>query len=272
VKSFSKSFFFGDDEVMKISLLFLIFILFSCASSFRTPEARMLSPEAQGKPGLGSLELRLASFQRRRANFKDNSTKKPFVPAASLYGVTGNLELGAIFRKLDIYVNPNLFSNAASVIGVKYQLIGKTRNESDRGNFSTSLAAGYGGYSGGYNKEAFFQSSEKTPDHIKKLNYKMDHFEAGVISGYRWTKNLLHYVNYFYVHEDVSGEVQTVDKVLNFKRFNTHNKGSLASTGLMFYFSERGYLKADYTHMLSAMKAGRSQSSNTGSAAIGYSW
>ncbi len=232
----------------------------------------MLSPEANGKPGLGSLEARLASFQRRQANFGNNSTKKPFVPAASVYGLTGNIELGAFFRKMDVYFNPNIFSNAASILGLKYQILGKTRIESEKGNFSTSLAAGYGGYSGGYNKAAFFQSNEKTPDHIKKLNYSMDHVEVGVISGYRWTNKLLHYVNYFYIHEDVTGQVQTVNKVLNFKRFNTYNSGNLASTGVMYYFSDRGYVKADYTHMISSMRTGRSQSSNTGSAALGFSW
>ncbi len=232
----------------------------------------MLSPEAQGDPGHFALEGRLASFQRHVANFENNDIKKPFKPSSSVYSLSGNMELGVLDPKLDLYLNPNFFSNSVSTAGLKYQVLGKPRIGSDKGNFSTSIAAGAGRYSGGYNKAAFFQGSDSTPDNIKKMDYSVGQIEVGVISGYRWRSKILHYANFFYTRQTISGEVRTIDNTFNDKRFNTSNTGSSFSTGLIFYFGEYGYVKTDYSYMVSAMQSTRTLATNSASLALGLTF
>ena len=50
-------------------------------------------------------------------SFEGNDIKKPFKPATSVYSVTGNMEVGVVDPKLDLYLNPNFMSNALSTVG-----------------------------------------------------------------------------------------------------------------------------------------------------------
>lgn len=263
---------------MKKLLWFSLLTMVSCSTSkLYTPTTKMLSPEGHGKKGSGFLEVRAGTYRRDKADFSDNTTSNR--PLKKLdepkYWPSANAEVGLI-RRLDVYVNTNFLVPAPFIAGFKYQVLGDTLEEAKRKNFSLSAFAGLGrSNSGSEDSKAFIQLEDNdNKDNLKRIEFRTDHKEAGLVMGYRWADSFLHYVSGTYYHQDLSGKVTTKDKVLNKKRFDFIQTGKIYSMGLMHFFGEKSmwYIKADFSHTMYDFSFKSERTMNTFNGALGFSW
>lgn len=252
---------------MKILILLIPFLLTSCSSYIRTLGTRMISPEAQGEFGSGSLEARLQSSKRDKLDFSNDSTKNAIERADAPYALSGMGELG-ILERLDIYVIPSLIL-APTIMGLKYQFIGNPRMTAKRGNFSASILLGYGSRSetdvSSDDLEDFFN------ENIEELEVKTKHQDVGLIFGHRWSEKILHYANVIYLHETVDGKVTTDSGTLSDAKYKFEQDGMIYSTGFIIYFS-KAHWKIDYSHFVSDWTRTEKQTVNSVNTAIGFNW
>lgn len=239
----------------------------------------MISPESHGQTkgrqiGNGSLEVRVTAYQRDRAEFKNNTTKKPLGHEEITYTASAHGEL-TIFKRFDVYLNPNFLLNAPNIGGVKYQLIGKNRNEAQKGNFSLALTAGLGRARGGAkDSHAIFEFGSNTSltDNVKEVEYNVHHREAGLIMGYRWNDKLVHYAGANLFTQTITGKVTTKDKVIMDKSFTFDQRGLLYTMGLLQYFGKSAFFKFELAHMRSTYSFSFYHSANSANAGIGFFW
>ncbi len=255
--------------------LFLLFILQSCATqNLYTPTARMLSPEAQGKLGSSKIELRRVLYREDKVSFANDDVKQPFKfsgssPSHALVSLNGEVGL---LDSLDIFLNPNIGANAPTIFGVKYQLLGRSSSEAEKGNFSMALHAGVGHQKGGEtesNDVKILGTYTDKGDNIKAAHFQTKHREIGALVGYRWHKRVLHYAGASYFHQDIFGNVSTEDKILVKKGFNLEQNGQLYNTGLMYYF-EKTYLKIELSHLISGLSHDHSRAITTYNLGFGF--
>ncbi len=254
---------------MKNIYLIPLFILTSCASYIHTPQNRMISPETQGKFLSGSLDVRLAATKQDEWAFTNNDRKKPFDGEREVYKISGLLDLGLINR-LDFIYMDYLSGSTVGIIGLKVQLLGKSRAEAKKGNFSLSLFAGFGS-----NDHSFDTSDNEFKNistNVDKLNYEVEHDDIGLILGYRWADKFLQYANVYYFHEDIRGKVTTDNSVLNQASFRDSQNGLIYSTGMTYDLGANWFLKGDYSHMTSKWSSNRGSTSNAVNGGIGVYW
>jgi hypothetical protein len=250
---------------MKILFLLSLLSLISCSTNVRSLGTRMLSPESQGELGKGAIDARIQGNMNSKLNFANDKTQNHVergVPSYAL-GLAGDMGL---VRKLDVYAIAPL-NDAAGVLGLKYQLIGESRKEAKKGNFSVSIAGGFGSSS----TEATSSDLTVNGDNVKKLKTDRDLIEGGLIAGYRWADNIVNYVNAYYVNQHVEGKVSTDSGVLVNAPFHYNQNSYIYSTGLIFY-NNRLQLKVDYSHMVSNWIKTGSHTASTLNGGIGLSW
>lgn len=226
----------------------------------------MMSPEAQGALGNGSLEVRAQAAKRDQLNFEGDSTHNRIDRAGTVHAMGFMGELG-LLNKLDIYIIPMAVS--PTIYGLKYQIIGAPRKEAKTGNFSTSLIVGLGNHSeknmDNNDIDDFLQGN------IDDLEVNTRHKNFGLISGYRWSSQILNYANAIYLREEVEGKVTSDSGVLNDSRFKFYQDGMIYSLGFIFYFS-KAQLKLDYSHFVSDWSHTNKQTINTANLAFGFNW
>ena len=227
----------------------------------------MMSPEAQGGLGNGSLELRAQTNKRDQLNFANDSTKNAIDRAGTPYAMGMMGELG-LLRRLDVYIIPSLIVSP-TIYGLKYQFIGSPKKEAKRGNFSTSLIVGLGKRT----EENIDDDdiSDFLEGNVEDLEVKTNHKDIGLILGYRWSEKFLHYVNAIYIHEQVDGKVTSDSGTLNETKYKFYQDGMIYSSGFIFYFGS-AHLKLDYSHFVSDWSRTEKQTVNTANFALGFNW
>ena len=144
----------------------------------------MLSSESHGGLGHGAIDLaRLQGAKQYQMDFRQDSTKVPLHDDAITYGVSASGEVG-FFKYLDVYVMPSL-TMSPTMFGLKYQIMGDTRQSAKKGNFSLSLAAAYGSTS--EERKDAETDSDIFDGGVDKIKFAMDQSEVGLIAGLRWT-------------------------------------------------------------------------------------
>lgn len=250
-----------------ILLLSLVLLFTSCSSYVRTLGTRMISPEAHGGLGKGALELRLQASKRDSFDFSDETTDNDVRRAGTPYAMGAMGEIG-FFKRLDFYIIPSVLLSP-TIYGLKYQLIGSPKNEARAGNFSTSLMVGFGNHGQKVDdNDSLSDFFEGNIDHIYLEN---KHRDVGLIMGYRWSQNFLHYANGIYLNEDIKGKVTTDSGTLNDARFNYTQSGMIYSTGFIYYFA-KAHWKVDYSHFVSKWSKTEKQTVNTVNLALGFNW
>ena len=271
--------FHRKNSLMKIILLFSLLWLVSCATSVYLPQARMISPEAQGQLGAFSAEARIEQFQKDKADFSNHNIKHPLKERTPVFRPTGHGEMG-ILEKLDVYADAHWLLNAPSVLGVKFQILGDSRLQAKAKNFSLAVTGGIGRQSstnanGGTEIKITWpwgsNNTESKSDAIDRLWMQTIHQEVGLVSGYRWTQNFLHYVSGTYFHQEITGRVKTEDKVLN-NRFNFTQDGMMYATGFIYYFGERLFGKLEYSYTTAGFSFSRERTLNAGNAGLGITF
>jgi hypothetical protein len=250
-------------------LLPLLFILVSCSSVIRTPHGRLISPEAQGKFLAGSIEARVAGTKGDNFEFQGNSTKEPISSTSNAHKLGFMADLG-LLEKLDVVYLDYLSGATVGVYGLKFQVLGESRQKSKQGNFSLSVVGAYGKNSQSYNHGDNDLTDWTT--NIEKLDYRLEHHEFGLIAGYRWAQKLLHYANVYYFHDNLNGKVTTDNNALQDAKFKGNQDGMIYSMGLSFDLSTSWYLKGDFSHMDSRWNSFRGTSNNSLNGAIGFAW
>ncbi len=229
----------------------------------------MISPEAQGKFFSGSLDVRLAGTRQDEWSFTNNDTKKPFDGDREVYKISGMIDLGLVNR-LDVVYLDYLSGSTVGIIGLKLQVLGSPRIEAKKGNFSLSLFAGFGA-----NSDTFDTSDNEFSNwssNVDKLEYDISHDDLGLILGYRWGDQLLHYANAYYFHEDINGKVTTDGNALVKAKFDDSQDGLIYSTGVIYDLNTSWFLKFDYSHMTSKWSSTHGSTSNAVNGGIGAYW
>ena len=254
---------------MKQIILLSLLTLTSCASYIHTPQNRMISPEAQGKFLSGAVDVRLSATKEDEWAFTDNDPKKPFADARNIYKISGMIDLGLLSR-LDFVYLDYLSGSTVGILGLKFQVLGKPRNEAKKGNFSLSIFAG-----GGSNEDTVDNKDNDLSNftsNVDKLDYEVDHEDLGLIIGYRWSDAFLHYANAYYFHENIEGKVTTDGNVLDRAKFKDTQDGMIYSTGFIFDLGESWFLKGDFSHMTSKWSSTRGFTNNALNGGIGVHW
>jgi hypothetical protein len=246
--------------------IFFLLIFTGCATYVRTPATKMISPEAQGAFGKGQLEVRAEAQKRDRVDFSDGSTSNAIEDDTVLNALSPMGELG-LWDRIDLYLNGHLRS--PSILGAKFQVLGKGKKQADRGNFSLSLLIGGG--SSERTSSGTSDVNELIISDIEKIKLKQEHREIGFITGHRWTKNFLHYANFIYQEDFLTGSVTNVSGTLSDAPFEYRHYGSIYSTGFIHYFA-KAHWKLDYSHYLSNWTKTRNDTVNSLSVALGFDW
>lgn len=226
----------------------------------------MLSPEAQGKLGSGSLEARAQSLKEYKMDFSGPSTKLPFNEDKAIHTLGGLGELG-IFKPLDLFAIMSI--NSPLLVGAKLQFLGDQRITAKKGNFSASVAVASGSNSKSWSEGN--SSFDWNADNVKKAKTESFHIDTGIYIGYRWLDKLLHYANAIYYSEEMSGTVTNRDETLKDAKFNYKNYGTIYSTGFIYYYKTTQF-KLDYSYMSSAWSYNHTEYINTLNGAIGFNF
>lgn len=240
----------------------------SCSTYVRTLTTRMISPETHGGLGHGALEARLQSSKRDKLDVADNTTDNAIDRADAPYALAGMGEIG-FFKRLDLFIIPSL-SVTPTLFGLKYQFIGSPKLEAKKGNFSTSLMIGYGQM--GVKETDSGDLEDILNDNIEEIEVNTRHEEVGLVAGYRWSENFLHYANVVYLHEKVDGKVTTDSGTLVDAPYSYDQDGMIYSTGFILYFGSHAHWKVDYSHLVSDWTRTQKQTANTLNTAIGFNW
>ena len=196
-----------------VLLCAIVFLSTGCESTvkLKIPQNRFFLPETNGE---SKFNLRADyAAEKYRVVLSDNissdpvNTRTPKVTKSdSEYGVS--LDYG-INDRFDIGVSAN--SNTA--LNVKWMLQGEPRKSSKEGNISTALTFSYGRQDSSGDDSSIFGPGDDSFD------VNSDVFDAGIVSGYRSSDNLLIYGGLFATRYDYKVTVkrqQTVQSRQNF--------------------------------------------------------
>ncbi len=226
----------------------------------------MISPEAQGGFGHGQLEIRAEAQKRDRMDFSNGNTSNAIEENMTLHAPSPMGELG-LWNRIDLYLNAHLRS--PSIFGAKFQLLGKGKKQADTGNFSLSVL--FGGGSSEKTSSGTDDLNELIISEIYKIKVNQKHQEIGLITGYRWTKNFLHYANFIYQEDLISGNVTNLSGTLSDTPFEYRHFGGIYSMGFIHYFA-KAHWKLDYSYYTSDWTKTRKHTVNSLSAALGFDW
>lgn len=165
------------------SLLSLLFLI-SCAQiELKTPSSRFMSPETSGKALNYGLQLIQQSGVEAKINIVANELDKVDLSnSASPLTYSGYV---GVLDKLDIiYYN---YIDSASLLGVKYQILGESKANAKQGNQSLALTLGGGGQSKTTTSQDLFD------EEVDKTELEQNLVDASIIYGYRTTDNILVY-------------------------------------------------------------------------------
>lgn len=228
------------------SLLLLVFLLSSCSHTIkvRTPSSRYISPEAGGKLFASEVSGYYATSTRAQVNLKDEKTDDPLVldNKNELFESIGlNANIG-LHEKFD-FITSSGGSYTPILYGIKYQLIGKIRKESKKGDTSLAITVMSG-------KTTQTQESgedlELTPvDDDTTVELKSDVMDYSIIYGQRLTDTGLAYTGVSYSKHNVSGLLESQNSLLDKKTISYKAEVLGAHLGYISYVNKILSLKAE---------------------------
>lgn len=225
----------------------------------------MISPETHGKFAKGALDLRLQGSKQYQMDFSGSSTNVPLNDDSVNYGFNASGELG-ILRRLDFFILSS-FMMSPTLFGAKLQFSGDPRVDAKKGNFSAALSVAGG--STNFGRKDNEDDTDIFDGSVDEIQVQMDH------QGYRWTDELLHYVNAIYYEEEeeeeARGKVTNNTATLVDAPFKFNNSGAMYSTGFIIY-AGRIHFKADFSHTTTNWTSNRENSVNILNGAIGLNW
>ena len=226
------------------SLLFLVSLFSSCSHTIkvRTPSTRFISPEAGGKLFASEVSGFYAGGTKASVNLKNERTTDPLVldnntNLIDSIGLNANIGL---HEKID-FIMTSGGDNTPVLYGVKYQLIGKKRVESKKGDQSLAITI-MAGNAGQTQKSG--EDLELTPmDDDTEVELDRDSTDYSLIYGKRIQDTLLAYTGVSYTKTKISGVLQSQSVNLDGKSINYTAEAIGAHIGLISYVSKFVSLK-----------------------------
>jgi len=184
-----------------ISVILVSVLTVSCSTTidFKTTGNRYHSPESSGDTLNGKFQfgygktLKYETATLFADSIFDNSvTKNTDGSIKESYALNIDLFVG-IVEELDFYIRT--VSDSAMLYGLKYQVIGDNEKE---GHKLAILAA----YGSGEETETDQRVTAQSTERVYKADLSIDAWEAELIYGYRFHKNILSYINFSFSNFD----------------------------------------------------------------------
>lgn len=234
-----------------LRLLSVLLLLTSCSSkvSFKAPISRLQMPEAIGESSRGEIKIFAQDdVEIVTANFIEDDPPRNLYPAikdSELFedgpnntyfsgkslGIMGTLGLS---ERFDLELRTT--DDAPWVLSGRYQWLGESRINADRGNISlaTTLGIGYGKETAQRN-ELRFKSSTLDTTRTYEGEVTTTQIDVAAIAGYRIFKNLLTYGGPFFMFYEADTFLDDVDRDLNYE-FETEGLTFGANIGFKLDF------------------------------------
>jgi hypothetical protein len=226
------------------SLLFLVLLFSSCSHTIkvRTPSTRFISPEAGGKLFASEVSGFYAGGTKASVNLKNERTTDPLVldnetNIIDSIGLNANIGL---HEKID-FVMTSGGANTPVLYGVKYQLIGKKRVESKKGDQSLAITIMAG--NAGQTQKSGEDLELTAMDDDTEVELDRDSTDYSLIYGKRIQDTLLAYTGVSYTKTKISGVLQSQSVNLDGKSINYSAEAIGAHIGLISYISKFVSLK-----------------------------
>jgi hypothetical protein len=228
------------------SLALLVLLLSSCSHRIKvsTPSSRFISPEAGGKLFASEISGYYSAGTQASVNLKNKNTDDPLVldnefDLLNAVGINANIGL---HEKFDFVMSSGGI-NTPVLYGIKYQLIGKKRVESKKGDQSLAVTI-MGGNSGQTQKSG--EELELTPlDEDTEVELDRDATDYSVIYGKRLTDTFLAYTGVSYTKTKISGVLDSQTTELDGKSIKYNAEAIGAHIGFISYVGKFISLKLE---------------------------
>lgn len=219
--------------VIKAASLLSLLFLISCAQiELKTPSSRFMSPETSGKSLDYGLQLMQQSGVEAKVNIVANELDKVDLSnTASPLAYSGYV---GILEKLDlIYYN---YIDSASLLGVKYQILGDSRANAKEGNQSLAVTLGGGGQSKTTTSQDLFDED------VDKTELEQNLVDASIIYGYRAKDNILVYSSFHVSNHSAKLKIIANNDAALDGQTETYQTSNLGlSVGGMLYSSKKDF-------------------------------
>lgn len=249
----------------RVPLSFFLLLLTSCATKVVTNGGKLISPEAQGETFKGNFNLASSYGSSYDLNFSSNVTNAPLLHENSGRAVGLASEIG-LFAPVDLIAS----LGSESIIGLKWQFVGDTRQSAKQGSFSASLVGTYASSSRKANSKD--DDKENLPLNAREVEFNQKSKNFGLLGGVRVLDQLLFYAGLFRILEDVDGKVTTKGHGLIDAPFNYSNKADLKTLGFIYYSQTNIVTKMELANLETRWSKTKKQSDGGWSLAVGFAW
>ncbi len=218
-----------------ISIALMLAVLSSCAKiQVKTPASRFVSPEAQGKLFAGSIQAEQQTGLEGTLDLSGDRTDNPLELRNNVSDFATSLHLG-LLDKLDFFVKGH--ANAPSVYNFKYQVLGSSRKDAQKGNHALAISIGYGQSTSSQTEEDTSIFNNQDDEIEAELEHSL--LDASIIYGYRPENDTLVYGSIQVSKQDVNFELDIDgNDNLNGKKFTLNTWAYGVSIGAIRYFEK----------------------------------
>ncbi len=215
-------------------LLPLIFtMLYSCSHSIqvRNPVNKHLSAESQGLPLRGKVLATVSSGTMAQVDLRNSNTDDPLILANEddeLLDVIVTGELG-IWGPLDL-IHISGGSLGSDMTGGKLQLIGGSKQESKKGNFSLALLGGYGKVVNNTEEGDDFELVATDEDTTSEMTISNQTY--GALISYKLRDNTLLTLGHYIINHNFFGTLESENSALDGKIINYYGEATNTTLGI----------------------------------------
>lgn len=229
-------------------LIISLFLLSACSHRIkvRTPSTRFISPEAQSDSLDGEFSVYYAAGSRAELDLKNGQPDNPLnvynEPKSIIFdsvGLSGDI---GIIKSLDLLILSN-GKDTPTLIGIKYQLFGKTRKEAKKGDHSVAIS-----YAGGNSSKSDKDGEDlelTAQDEDSKVELDLESTDLSLIYGYRFSNTQLVYTGMSYTTSKFSGILESQNVNLNNQKVKYNAFITGAHLGYFSYLSKNASFKAE---------------------------
>jgi hypothetical protein len=255
--------------MQKIFLITLVILSTSCSHRIKvhTPSARFMSPEASGKTLGGEFQIMQQSGTEGVIYVNNNEIDNPMQLSNTASPISMSLNVG-IMEKFDVlYYN---YSKSATMLGLKYQILGKSRREAQAGNQSLAVTVGVGGQNETTRSES--EDLFSSDIDIKETEVTRSLSDLSLIYGYRLHKTVLAYSSFHVTRHTLEAKITSNDTNLNGKTIDQATTNYGLALGLALYSGDAFKLNLEASAQRTDWTKNDPTTFGFFSAALGWIW
>jgi hypothetical protein len=181
---------------MLIRLISLLFLT-SCATKYIVPGNRFMTPETEGGAFRTGIEIYQSTSYQLTADITKGSVDEGVI--TNVTNRSGFAIETSFLEQIDLFWTHTGGGN--SLLGVKYQFLGASKNAKSAGH-KMAIAAAMGG-------------NEHETDGKNKVEFSLTGQEFQFLYGYRLNEFILAYSNFAYARYNFDGEIHSSDSMIN---------------------------------------------------------